>query len=29
MVEPGFILSRVMLQDGKTVFTDTENITKQ
>lgn len=29
MVEPGFILSRVMLQNGKTVFTDTENITKQ
>ena len=29
MVDPGFILSRVMLQDGKTVFTDTENITKQ
>lgn len=29
MVEPGYILSRVMLQNGKTVYTDTENITKQ
>ena len=28
MVEPGFILSRVMLQNGKTVYTDTENLTK-
>ena len=28
MVESGFILSRVMLQDGKTVYTDTENLTK-
>ena len=29
MVEPGYVLSRVMLSNGKTVYTDTENITKQ
>lgn len=28
MVDPGIILSRVMLENGKTVYTDTENITK-
>lgn len=29
MVDPGLVLSRVMLQNGQTVYTDTENITKQ